>query len=629
MLSMARFQDVLHHAKCSHNSIKFTFKKEVAFDQVHEAWQWINDADDNYVVLVTENSQCNVPDGDNTSRQPWHITRAIFDDSKNTVTLTAKSKTWENAFSHWHLKIDSTGLLSRSQQRLTKRLGIDESFSLSLAASLPADPIDLTEEGDDISASVACDPCYTTGSLDFKVDATYRFPFSLDGSITMTPNDLAASVTAKLHVEGEVSSGKQVGKEIFTYVPEGINIPGLATIGPAFKVDLVAGIDAANAEIDLSSGVTMSIPADAIAVLDFSDTSKNQFSGWVPGFEDITPSNQFSEEISISAFAGVQLRAEFDLEILSKGLSAGLALDAPKLDLTVTAAGDTGHEACGIEGADFGVSLDLSLGAELDAFAGFGDADDLPNKQQIFATSVDLYSTCFTVVGGEPTPTPTPSASAGLGNGSYSALASSGLAGNASVSIYPSSSIFSVSESTSWSSSASVLPGSSATLSSSSVFGAISSSAAWPSSTAAPASSSTGLGDSSVAPAASSIASSYRASSTRLSSSGAAIYGTSSALSPISSSVAQPISSAMPDTSPSDAPVTVSSAAPDPTSSAVAEGSDFAPVSSAAPESSYVAPAASSELVDSSAPVYLISSSTTTTTTTLSSAPLASSSYAD
>jgi hypothetical protein len=431
---MERFQDVLDHAKCSDNSVKFTFKKEVAFDLVQKDWQWVNDAHNKYIVLVTENAKCNAPDGDHTSRQPWHIKAAAFDNSKNTVTLTAQPKTWENAFSHWHLKVDSKGLLPHiphPRHRLAKRLGIDnKTISLNLAATLPSDPIDLTSDDDgEIAASIACNPCYTTGSLDFLVDVTYRFPFQLTGTVTMTPNDIAAHITAELSLQGDLTSQAQVGKEIFSYVPEGINIPGIATIGPAFKVDLVAGIESANAQVDLSSGVVMSIPADAKAVLDFSDSNNNQFFGWTPEFQPNIPDNQLAGEVSITAYAGVQLRAEFDMEIVSHGLSAGLALDAPTLDLTVSAMGNTGGDVCGVAGADFGVGLSLGLGAELDGFAGFGAATDEPNKIAIFSTSADLFSTCMTVASGPPKTSlavvPIATSSAAAGNASAAVSTSS------------------------------------------------------------------------------------------------------------------------------------------------------------------------------------------------------------
>lgn len=64
MLSLERFSHVLQAAECSNNSVKLTFVQEVEFDKVHQGWQWIDDAVENYVILVTENDRCNIADGD-------------------------------------------------------------------------------------------------------------------------------------------------------------------------------------------------------------------------------------------------------------------------------------------------------------------------------------------------------------------------------------------------------------------------------------------------------------------------------------------------------------------------------------------------------------------------------------
>lgn len=434
---MERFQDVLDNAKCSHDLIQFKFKKEVSFDLVHKEWQWINDADDNYLVLVTESARCNVPDGDRTSRQPWHIRSAVFDDSTNTVTLNAQPKTWENAFSHWHLKVDSKGLVPRG--RLNKRLGWEnQTFSLPLAASLPSLPIEFTDDEGEISASVACSSCYTTGELDFLVDVDWDLFDGISGTVTMTPNGLAAYVTMDLRVEKDLGDGIGLSKEIFSLVPFGINIPFIATIGPAFKVDLIAGLES-NAQIEMSSGATMTIPANAVAVLDFSDSANSQFTDWTPILTPNPPLNDLDGEVSITAYAGLRLRAEFDIQIFTWGFSAGLALEAPTLDLTVAAIGDASGDVCDVAGAEFGVDLDLSLGCELLGFAGLGAATDLPNPMTIFATSLDLFSTCLPVASGLP-PTSAPAipsaTSSALGGYSSHAAHSSSAAFVASSSSY-------------------------------------------------------------------------------------------------------------------------------------------------------------------------------------------------
>ena len=406
---MERFQDVLHNAECSKDSVKFSFKKEAEFDQIKKAWEWVNSADKKYIVLVTENARCNTADGDPTARQPWHITKAVFDDPKNTVTLSAEPKTWEDAFSHWRLRVSSKGIWPHNphyKHGLVKRIGYNDTASLPLGASFSTGGISLTGEDDSTQVSIACNPCYTTGSLDFDIDVDWELFEGLSGTITMTPNDVGAYIMAQVSVEERLTHTVSTGLNLLTIAPDAIYIPGIIDIGPGFKVDLVAGIEAATAEIDIASGVAMTIPPDAIAVLDFDDSSRNQFYDWTPQFTPIMPDNFFSQEISVEAYIGAQLRVEFDIQIVGQGFSAGLALNAPTLDLTLSEMAQDGN-VCDVPGADFGVSFDIALGAEVDGFAGFGAATDLPNKMALASTSFDIYSTCLVVASGPP-----PSASA-------------------------------------------------------------------------------------------------------------------------------------------------------------------------------------------------------------------------
>jgi hypothetical protein len=107
----------------------------------------------------------------------------------------------------------------------------DKTFSLPLAAQLPPLSLDFTGDDDNVAASVTCSSCYTTGSLDFVVDVDWDLSNGLTGTITMTPNDLAAYITVDVSVGYEYGDGVELSKEIFSYVPFGIDIPSVATIG--------------------------------------------------------------------------------------------------------------------------------------------------------------------------------------------------------------------------------------------------------------------------------------------------------------------------------------------------------------------------------------------------------------
>ena len=160
---MERFDSVLDNAECTPTSVIFKFTKEVEFDTIHAEWAWVNEQDDNYIVLVTENARCNMPDGDPTVRQPWHVKTIDFNDDNNVVTLSVEPKTWETAFEHWTLKVSSRSLLPPDQQPVQKRIGVDETTSISLAAEFSTNPFTIKDADTKSAASLTCNPCYSTG----------------------------------------------------------------------------------------------------------------------------------------------------------------------------------------------------------------------------------------------------------------------------------------------------------------------------------------------------------------------------------------------------------------------------------------------------------------------------------
>lgn len=149
----------------------------------------------------------------------------------------------------------------------------------------------------------------------------------------------------------------------------------------------------------MSIGARLDIPSDAIANVDFNDSSKNSFSGWVPEFTPVGP--ELSGSVSVSGSVGPRISLELDVSVLGGKLAigTGLSLGAPDLALNLGATADTAGGVCGNPDAHLGVNVDVGISAELDAFGGFGNPADLPNKFPLVSTSVPLFSTCQTIGG--------------------------------------------------------------------------------------------------------------------------------------------------------------------------------------------------------------------------------------
>ena len=398
VLSLERFRNAVTATTCSASTIDIALEKEMSFDGLQAAWAWVNGADEHYIVFVT--GECPEYDDDGIGKQPWHVTSASFDDTYNVVTLSATPVPWEDAFQRWHLHVSSRSLIAPQPNVLSVR-DITQG-AISLAADFSSQPFPLGSQAG--APTIACSPCGITGDLNYDFDID-RDGLGITASVSLTPSGLGAEVTAALAVEEALTAEARLTKTLLQRPISGFNF-GFVSIGPMIYVDLIAGIDSATAAASLSAGLKMSIPDDSIATLGM-DTADNDVSGWVSTFESTLADPQFETAVSVAAQAGLQIRVEFDILAKfagkTKGLAAGLVIDAPMLTLNAEAKLEAG--VCDDETAEMGVDVNVEVGGELAAFAGAGKPADLPNKFDITSVGVPIYTTCMVVSGDPPAAT--------------------------------------------------------------------------------------------------------------------------------------------------------------------------------------------------------------------------------
>ncbi len=195
----------------------------------------------------------------------------------------------------------------------------------------------------------------------------------------VTPNAISATAVVALKASGQTGSGISQAVRLATVpLPGGFGVAGVANFGPTLEISIQSGLSSISGTADASFGVRLDVPADSIAKVDLSQSSNNELSGWVPTFTPIPPT--FNAEFSVTASVAPQIIVALEATVLGFGLSAGLALLAPKLQGNLAAQVDSAGGVCGIQGASAGVNFGLGIGAELDAFAGVGKAEDLPGN---------------------------------------------------------------------------------------------------------------------------------------------------------------------------------------------------------------------------------------------------------
>jgi len=239
------------------------------------------------------------------------------------------------------------------------------------------------------------------GQLDFDIDVVWWLFEGLTGYVTMTPNNIGAYISFDVSVDQEITTALSKQEELFTYNPSRFYIADIIEFGPAFKVNLEATIGKASAKVAAKAGIDITIPADSVATLDFDDSDNNQWSGWTPEFVPHIEDNPLSSKLALSASIGTVLRLEFDAQILEWGLAAGLALSAPTLSMELS--GINQQDACGVPDNYFGTEFNVTLGASLDLFAGFGKATDMPGKLNLLEAKQPIYSTCMPLLDEAPT----------------------------------------------------------------------------------------------------------------------------------------------------------------------------------------------------------------------------------
>lgn len=355
-------------------------------------------------------------------RQPWHVRWIEFEDADNTVVLSAEPKTWEDVFEHWELKVSSRGLVPGFQQMLEKRIGYEGTKSVDLAADFSTQPVALEDVDGDIAGTVSCNPCYTTGSLDFDIDVVWYLFKGLKGSVGMRPNDIGAFATTSVQAEQEIAEGVRAATNIFTLNPTRIYIKGLINMyvrampaavegnptnirthsGPNFKVDLAAEMGKTSAGASASNALAITIPPDSIATLDLSKPERNDVVGWTPQVEHNVQEQPYSANLSLEASLSLALRLELDAQVFDWGLAAGLAFSAPEWTVRVTGVAE--RDACGVAGNSWGVEYASTLGLSLDAFAGFDKSTAMPNTFTILEEEWPVYRECVPETSGAASP---------------------------------------------------------------------------------------------------------------------------------------------------------------------------------------------------------------------------------
>ncbi|KAF1956432.1 hypothetical protein CC80DRAFT_548723 [Byssothecium circinans] len=426
---------------CSSTGLTIKFKDGDCFETAQKNWNWVNEDAERYLAMVVNSPSCG------NQRKVYNVESYKSDKEGLSMTLTGKAVDYVRAFPYvqFHLSTsrftngnatapstvsppypianstqtpqnitsshpngNTTAPLPPLTNSTSPTCNITKSasnLSIPLAQDFSGEELftpNLTSVTDKIDVSLKCSTCKTEGFLDIEFIATSDASQLFDdlditdavtASMIITPINLSATIGLDLLINSALTKEFSTGLTVLNVplIPNPVPVAGIANIGPRLLVNMDFSLGKVEAEADISLGeVTMKIDDCSRATLDFFG-SDDAFDGFTPSFSAVGPK---PNSASISATAGIapNIILGVDATALGRGVAAGLALAAPKLDAKLVAGVQS-------EGACTGVDFTTDLAAELNAFAGIGKINEVAAEDtvEILAASTRIFSSCVTV----------------------------------------------------------------------------------------------------------------------------------------------------------------------------------------------------------------------------------------
>ncbi|KAF1976820.1 hypothetical protein BU23DRAFT_527890 [Bimuria novae-zelandiae CBS 107.79] len=365
ILSMEHFDDMITNVHCGNNSIEMTFEDDATFAYAQRVWDWVNGADNHSFVMVAGPGDC----GTNEDRIPYIVSTLYYDEDANKATLGAIESNWTAIAHTYDLVIGSNDTQNRTSEASVLPRDIDKDTSIDFNHHLNGS---LAIARGDLSATVTCLNCSTTGSFDMKFKISQKLGIPTDATITLKPKGVSAYAKMKLAGTGKVVQSLTKTFDLLSIPLAGLDIPGVFELGPFLTVALGAELTGIALTATVTSGATGSLYDSAVVEMNMLDPSENTFSGWDPKVEILETSVDGSISGGVQAF--LQASLELKANALGKGFRIGLDLKVPSVNAKLTGITST-KEVCEGSNQNIGVKATTGIGGQLGIKA-FRESDE-------------------------------------------------------------------------------------------------------------------------------------------------------------------------------------------------------------------------------------------------------------
>jgi hypothetical protein len=244
VINMADFGAALEKVDCTAPTMSLDFKTSGPFKDAKAAWNWVNGATTNNVIMFVNHPSC----GADKSAAPFKVTSIKYDDVKFIAYMTVTEiEDLESVIPDGDLVVETLAnvdepVLAASDDgspAIAKRISASKSTVISLNRSFDNKQIFSIGSGANY-AKLECTDCGTRGKIRVKLYAKIKWFKVKESYVEFRAEDVQAWINLKLHGKGSKSGkGHKVLVPITAY---GFEIKHVATLRIA--ADIGVGYDA-------------------------------------------------------------------------------------------------------------------------------------------------------------------------------------------------------------------------------------------------------------------------------------------------------------------------------------------------------------------------------------------------
>lgn len=375
ILNSHKFSDLVQSIDCSNaKNIKIQFNNGKSVQDAKNAWSWVAQNPANNIIYVVDAPGC----GGEHGRLPYHISGVTFDGSANVANLAiAAAPQWDDFVDDASVRIHGSELVHNS-----KRASYTKHVKISLEHTYNKHFYDATIGPAHLS--VDCSDCGTHGSLDADITVSTKHGFTASAAAADNLSvRFAVSATASAAITtSHLSNSIEIAKiPLATF-----KIADIVTIQPEITLDAQISVSDIKGSITTVFGAELAVPNGQTIAIGEGST------GFTPEFHRIGPT--VSGKVDATARINPLVTLDLSGKILTKHVTGGVALAAPYLAVAI---GADVNQPGTCNGGTSSIHYSLDVGAELDAFYGFGKPGDEPNKKSLYSVSKNILKDCIAI----------------------------------------------------------------------------------------------------------------------------------------------------------------------------------------------------------------------------------------